>query len=118
MGHDTFEEELPINREDQEYEPDDGFDPRECDRAAEIWERQFLDNFYYKAQLFQAFILGSKNMNTILISALTALIVSLLVHWFTVTQVTKWFDKFFFEQNQIMEKYADDIKEIINKRKL
>lgn len=57
-------------------------------------------------------------MNTILISALTALIVSLLVHWFTVTQVTKWFDKFFFEQNQIMEKYADDIKEIINKRKL
>lgn len=49
MSHDTFEEELPINREDQEYEPDNGFDPSECDRAAEIWERRFLDNFYYKA---------------------------------------------------------------------
>ncbi|ERF79502.1 hypothetical protein [Gallibacterium anatis] len=47
--YDTFEEELPINQEDQEYNPDDSFDPRECDRAAEIWERQFLDNFYYRA---------------------------------------------------------------------
>lgn len=53
----------------------------------------------------------------ILTSALIALIVSLLVHWFTITQVTKWFDKFFFEQNQIMKKYADDVKEIIDKRK-
>lgn len=57
-------------------------------------------------------------METIIItSAFTSFIVSLLVHWFTITQVTKWFDKFFFEQNQIMEKYADDIKEIIHKRK-
>lgn len=54
----------------------------------------------------------------ILTSALTALIISLLVHWFTITQVTKWFDKFFFEQNQIMKKYADDVKEIIDRRKL
>ncbi|WGE64025.1 hypothetical protein NYR75_04155 [Actinobacillus equuli subsp. haemolyticus] len=54
----------------------------------------------------------------ILTSALTALIISLLVHWFTITQVTKCFDKFFFEQNQIMKKYADDVKEIIDKRKL
>lgn len=51
----------------------------------------------------------------IIISALTSFTVSLLVHWFTITQVTKWFDKFFSEQNQIMGKYADDIKEIINK---
>lgn len=50
--------------------------------------------------------------------AIVSLIASLLVHWFTVTQITKWFDKFFFEQNQTMEKYADDIKEIVNKRKL
>ncbi|UQX80699.1 hypothetical protein M3703_05095 [Mannheimia haemolytica] len=54
----------------------------------------------------------------ILTSALTALIISLLVHWFTITQVTKWFDKFFNEQTQIMKKYADDIKDIVNKRKL
>lgn len=54
----------------------------------------------------------------ILTSALTALIISLLVHWVTITQVTKWFDRFFFEQNQIMKKYADDVKEIIDKRKL
>ncbi|VTU08535.1 Uncharacterised protein [Actinobacillus indolicus] len=58
-------------------------------------------------------------METIIItSAFTSFIVSLLVHWFTITQVTKWFDKFFSEQNQIMEKYADDIKEIVNQRKL
>lgn len=54
----------------------------------------------------------------ILTSALMALVISLLVHWFTITQVTKWFDKFFFEQNQIMKKYADDVKEIMDRRKL
>lgn len=54
----------------------------------------------------------------ILTSAMIALIVSLLVHWFTITQVTKWFDKFFFEQNQIMKKYADDVKEIIDRQNL
>lgn len=53
----------------------------------------------------------------ILTSALIALVISLLVHWFTVVQVTKWFDKFFDEQNQIMKKYADDVKEIVSKRK-
>ena len=53
-------------------------------------------------------------METIIItSGFTSFIISLLVHWFTITQVTKWFDKFFSEQNQIMEKYADDIKEIV-----
>ncbi|MDK9429961.1 hypothetical protein QP016_04300 [Gallibacterium anatis] len=47
MGHyDTFEEELPINREDQEYEPDDSFDPSECDRAAEIYEGFYRDLIY------------------------------------------------------------------------
>ncbi|HDX1103284.1 hypothetical protein [Pasteurella multocida] len=57
-------------------------------------------------------------MVTIIItSAITSIIVSLLVHWFTVTQITKWFDKFFREQTQIMKKYSDDVKEIINKRK-
>lgn len=35
----------------------------------------------------------------ILTSALMALVISLLVHWFTITQVTEWFDKFFFEQS-------------------
>lgn len=54
----------------------------------------------------------------ILTSALMALVISLLVHWFTITQVTEWFDKFFFEQNQIMKKYADDVKEIMDRRKL
>lgn len=57
-------------------------------------------------------------METIIItSALTSLIISLLVHWFAVVQVTKWFDKFFDEQNQIMKKYTDDVKEIISTRK-
>lgn len=55
-------------------------------------------------------------MNTILISALTALIVSLLVHWFTVTQVTKWFDKFFEEESKTLEKYAKDIEKIVKER--
>ncbi|HII3831088.1 TPA: hypothetical protein ACY380_002109 [Pasteurella multocida] len=54
----------------------------------------------------------------ILTSALIALVISLLVHWFTITQVTKWFDKFFNEQTQIMKKYADDVKEIMDRRKL
>lgn len=45
-----YYESLSINHADQEYDgDDDDFDPRECDRAAEMWERQFLDNFYYKA---------------------------------------------------------------------
>lgn len=44
------DEDLALNHDDQEYDgDDDDFDPRECDRAAEMWERQFLDNFYYKA---------------------------------------------------------------------
>ncbi|ERF79503.1 MULTISPECIES: hypothetical protein [Gallibacterium] len=55
-------------------------------------------------------------MNTILISALTALIVSLLVHWFTVTQVTKWFDNFFEEETKTLEKYAKDIEKIVKER--
>ncbi|HHE3620717.1 TPA: hypothetical protein ACPD3F_000836 [Pasteurella multocida] len=56
-------------------------------------------------------------VSAIIISALTSLIVSLLVHWFAVTQVTKWFDRFFNEQEQIMKKYADDVKDIISKRR-
>ncbi|MFC1015217.1 hypothetical protein ACFGYI_04205 [Pasteurella multocida] len=52
-------------------------------------------------------------VSVIIISALTSIVVSLLVHWFTVTQVTKWFDGFFNEQEQIMKKYADDVKDII-----
>lgn len=44
-----YYESLSINHDDQEYDGDDDFDPRECDRAAEMWERQFLDNFYYRA---------------------------------------------------------------------
>lgn len=55
-------------------------------------------------------------MNTILISALTALIVSLLVHWFTVTQITKWFDNFFEEETKTLEKYAKDIEKIVKER--
>ncbi|KGQ29861.1 MULTISPECIES: hypothetical protein [Gallibacterium] len=55
-------------------------------------------------------------MNTILISALTALIISLLVHWFTVTQVTKWFDNFFEEETKTLEKYAKDIEKIVKER--
>lgn len=55
-------------------------------------------------------------MNAILISGLTALIVSLLVHWFTVTQVTKWFDNFFEEETKTLEKYAKDIEKIVKKR--
>ncbi|WIM82209.1 hypothetical protein [Gallibacterium anatis] len=55
-------------------------------------------------------------MNTILISALTALTVSLLVHWFTVTQVTKWFDNFFEEETKTLEKYAKDIEKIVKER--
>lgn len=46
-------------------------------------------------------------MNIILISGLTALVVSLLVHWFTITQVTKWFDKFFEEETKALEKYKN-----------
>ncbi|MDU7463112.1 MAG: hypothetical protein E7K78_02660 [Haemophilus haemolyticus] len=57
-------------------------------------------------------------MNTIIIAFFTALLVSLSVHYLTIIQVEKWFDKFFFEQNQIMKKYADDVKEIIDGRKL
>lgn len=45
-SHLDNDEELPINPEDQDYGEDDRFNPSECDRAAEIWERQFLDNFY------------------------------------------------------------------------
>lgn len=55
-------------------------------------------------------------MNTILISALTALTVSLLVHWFTVTQITKWFDNFFEEETKTLEKYAKDIEKIVKER--
>lgn len=55
-------------------------------------------------------------MNTILISALTALIVSLLVHWFIVTQITKWFDNFFEEETKTLEKYAKDIEKIVKER--
>ncbi|WP_179108646.1 hypothetical protein [Rodentibacter genomosp. 2] len=54
-------------------------------------------------------------LSTILTSALISLLVSLLVHWFTVTQVTKWFDKFFNEETKVFEKYAKDIKDIVKK---
>lgn len=30
-----YYEALAINQKDQEYEPDDSFDPRECDECAE-----------------------------------------------------------------------------------
>lgn len=54
-------------------------------------------------------------LSTILTSALISLLVSLLVHWFTMTQVTKWFDKFFNEETKVFEQYAKDIKEIVKK---
>ncbi len=57
-------------------------------------------------------------MNTILISALTALIVSLLVHWFIVTQITKWFDNFFEEEAKTLEKFTNDLIQIVKKHKL
>lgn len=57
-------------------------------------------------------------MNIILISGLTALVVSLLVHWFTITQVTKWFDKFFEEETKTLEKFTNDLIQIVKKHKL
>ncbi|MFU2142742.1 hypothetical protein [Gallibacterium anatis] len=38
-----YYESLSINHDDQEYDgDDDDFDPRECDRAAEIYEGFYL----------------------------------------------------------------------------
>ncbi|OBX03799.1 hypothetical protein QV06_09460 [Gallibacterium genomosp. 3] len=43
-----YYEALAINQKDQEYEPDDSFDPRECDECADRDFRMFKDNFYYR----------------------------------------------------------------------
>lgn len=44
-----YYESLSINHDDQEYDgddDDDDFDPRECDRAAEIYEGFYRDLIY------------------------------------------------------------------------
>lgn len=41
-----YYEPLAIDKQDQEYEPDDSFDPRECDEYAERDFRMFKDNFF------------------------------------------------------------------------
>lgn len=41
-----YYESLSINHDDQEYDGDDDFDPRECDRAAEIYEGFYRDLIY------------------------------------------------------------------------
>ncbi|WP_159990843.1 hypothetical protein [Pelistega ratti] len=61
------------------------------------------------------FTKGSYMFSTILISALVALIVSLIVHWFFMTQLTKWIDDFFDREDKTFKKYAEDITEIVRK---
>ncbi len=55
-------------------------------------------------------------LSVIAISALTSLTISLLVHWFTVVQVTKWFDKFFEQETKTLEKYSKDLAQIVKEK--
>ncbi|BBF07659.1 hypothetical protein CHBNIII7_15420 [Haemophilus influenzae] len=56
-------------------------------------------------------------MITIIIAFFTALLVSLSVHYLTIIQVEKWFDEFFDEETQKMEKFTKELSEIIQKGK-
>lgn len=48
-------------------------------------------------------------------SAVVSMLISLGFHFFTVSQVTKWFDKFYIEWTKMLQDHTKSVSDVIKK---